>query len=370
MRTLALFSALLPASLIVLPALADPPEVVSLTGVASDGLLGADANQVRTAPLAGGYSLRRIDCSGSLLSLIPTTWRTDARIQITAPGGQVTTFQPFTSGSTFSFLSFNTTIDFPGVSDPAGEWTFRFYEALDDGGPGTADARWNVMFTFSDQPPSPPVSTDLGAIIAPGASAMTNVTPNSVTWFAFDLPRLASRFRGTYLDIDTSGSVIDAPQGSGTFPDDSEIGLYDAAGRLVAQDDDDGAGYTSALSFGSGSRPPNGDGQPFDGRDGTLVPGRYYLAVGPHNLTFQPSLWRVLANSTQSGSIHVNIRTNMATTAPCGADFNGDSTANSQDFFDFLNAFFSQDPASDFNLDAVINSQDFFDFLTAFFAGC
>jgi hypothetical protein len=54
----------------------------------------------------------------------------------------------------------------------------------------------------------------------------------------------------------------------------------------------------------------------------------------------------------------------------CPADFNGDDTVNSQDFFDFLTAFFASAPESDFNGDDVVNSQDFFDFLTAFFAGC
>ena len=43
---------------------------------------------------------------------------------------------------------------------------------------------------------------------------------------------------------------------------------------------------------------------------------------------------------------------------------------NSQDFFDFLAAFFATDPAADFNDDDVVNSQDFFDFLNAFFQGC
>ncbi len=54
----------------------------------------------------------------------------------------------------------------------------------------------------------------------------------------------------------------------------------------------------------------------------------------------------------------------------CAADFNGDTFVNSQDFFDFISAFFALEPASDFNRDAFINSQDFFDFLNAFFAGC
>ncbi|MGE3108772.1 MAG: GC-type dockerin domain-anchored protein [Phycisphaerales bacterium] len=55
---------------------------------------------------------------------------------------------------------------------------------------------------------------------------------------------------------------------------------------------------------------------------------------------------------------------------PCPGDFNGDGFVNSQDFFDFLVAFFSLAPSADFNNDGSINSQDFFDFLVAFFAGC
>ncbi len=54
----------------------------------------------------------------------------------------------------------------------------------------------------------------------------------------------------------------------------------------------------------------------------------------------------------------------------CAADFNNDTFVNSQDFFDFLAAFFSLQPAADFNADGFINSQDFFDFLAAFFGGC
>jgi uncharacterized membrane protein (DUF441 family) len=52
----------------------------------------------------------------------------------------------------------------------------------------------------------------------------------------------------------------------------------------------------------------------------------------------------------------------------CPCDWNFDGVVNSQDFFDFLNAFFQGN--ADFNHDGVTNSQDFFDFLNCFFEGC
>jgi len=52
----------------------------------------------------------------------------------------------------------------------------------------------------------------------------------------------------------------------------------------------------------------------------------------------------------------------------CTTDWNGMDGINSQDLFDFLTDFFSNN--ADFNFDGFSNSQDFFDFLVSFFGGC
>ncbi len=70
------------------------------------------------------------------------------------------------------------------------------------------------------------------------------------------------------------------------------------------------------------------------------------------------------------GMIGANDRAEIAPPPACLADFNGDGSVNSQDFFDFLSVFFEGLEAADVNLDGYVNSQDFFDFLIGFFAGC
>jgi hypothetical protein len=77
---------------------------------------------------------------------------------------------------------------------------------------------------------------------------------------------------------------------------------------------------------------------------------------------------RILAEGDPPDGVQESVLITLP--AACAGDFNGDGELGSQDFFDFLGAFFASGPGADFNRDGVVGSQDFFDFLSAFFAGC
>jgi hypothetical protein len=57
-------------------------------------------------------------------------------------------------------------------------------------------------------------------------------------------------------------------------------------------------------------------------------------------------------------------------TPDCPADFNDSGAVTVQDIFDFLAAYFTQNPSADFNNSGGVTVQDIFDFLGAYFTGC
>lgn len=290
-------------------ALAVVRQTVSFTAVDSNGPLNSVSNSVRTAVVTGGYPLGRMTFSGSLTSLHVLTQLIDSRVEITAPNGARMTFQPFASGGTFATQSFNVPLFMSGVVDPAGTWTFRFYELIDNGGTAQIDARWNLSIAYSDDPPTAPSSTSFGTITAAGTTRTLSLSASTVTWARFSIGCSSFVPLNTYLDLDSQGTTL-----TGTLsPNDLQIAIYNSSGVLVASDDDSGPGFTPQLSFGVGTRAPIEDGDVFAGQHGPLSSGLYYLAMGAYPMTIQPASWGATANSTATGSITLHIRTNIST---------------------------------------------------------
>jgi hypothetical protein len=113
-----------------------------------------------------------------------------------------------------------------------------------------------------------------------------DVAAGGVHWFKVTLPHQAAAVTEGWFDMWTWGPTSW----------DTEIGLYNASGQLMAYDDDDGDGVLSALSFGQATPQRQwftADGLPGDGRDGALPAGTYYLAFGMYPMTFGQSNFAV-----------------------------------------------------------------------------
>jgi hypothetical protein len=189
-----------------------------------------------------------------------------------------------------------------------GTWSASFTMPVDALG-GT----YSLPLTVTDVSSNSATGSASIQVIAPPAGA-TNIgtLANGITTFDDSLNTaevkwlkltLASDVGGnTFLDIDTEGSAM-APT------NDTELGLYDSQGNLVATDDDDGSGLLTALSFGAATpaRPAVGNGIAYNGRDSaTLVAGTYYLAYTGYNAVFNATAWNVTSPSTYAGPVRIN----------------------------------------------------------------
>ncbi|MFN7021925.1 MAG: GC-type dockerin domain-anchored protein [Phycisphaerales bacterium] len=140
---------------------------------------------------------------------------------------------------------------------------------------------------------------------------------------------------------------------------------------------------------------PYHSGEPLDGTD---WPG----AVNDDNITWATTPWTVNPNANAirwSTTYNFRFRANRAPvpgtvtlglfkgSSPgsitlsglptpggafsCPADFDGSGGAPTvQDIFDFVDAYFTVNPAADFNRDGSVTLQDIFEFLTAYFTPC
>lgn len=255
----------------------------------SAGALGDAGNGSFSFNYAGAaFTVGDIIFTGDLTDGGVGTWGSEASVAVTNPGGIVGTVG-LGSGTTFAGTVAVGPNTIGGGSalwgnDVVGTWTFEFFESFDDAG---IDATWtNVNFDFYDfAPVGPPANTYVG--VNPNTTETGPLNLAEVTWYSFDV---AGGAGAQPWSIDTFGST----NTGGSFgDDDTEIGLFDSAGNLIASNDD--------ADFGAGILTSLLD----DTTVGALADGTYYVAVGSFNTVYGPG-FAADSTSTATGTNVVN----------------------------------------------------------------
>jgi hypothetical protein len=194
--------------------------------------------------------------------------------------------------------------------------------------PGTtALTAFDLSVRLRDITPVDPVGTiDIGTLGASDTkTASGSLASASVRWFKAVLPG-ASNAGGTFVDIDTEGSAL-------TPTNDTRIALYTPSGApagtslfTTLQDDEDGSGSLSQLSFGltSPARPAVGTSVAYNGRDGDLRPGLYYIGVAGFGTspsttsTISGQNFGFVSTSTNTGTVRVNLNSQLPSVPASG----------------------------------------------------
>lgn len=215
----------------------------------------------------------------------------------------------FTSGVVVNNLNTAPVMTGPlvGKTIPAGStWSVEAFDVFDDGADAADGVSSNVSFTLNVANTTPPAHTDLGTLVSGQTVNTSNHAAGQVRWYKFTLSQPITTANLRFLDIDTETTTAFA---------DTEIGLFDDDGDLIMSDDDDGSGNLSQATFGPGaaSRPPFTGAQAYNGRDGELAAGVYYIAVGGYNMTFAGG-FSAPSTSTVVGDINLRINVGAGST--------------------------------------------------------
>lgn len=292
---------------------------ISASNINSDGTSGSPGNFTYVfSGLTGAYTLK----SGLLTATVEKVASSDAasekRVSMSGPGYASTELNPgfpSYSGTPARSSVTNKLWDFPDLKIANGSrLTFRFTESVNDSG---IDAIWR-NFNLA-------LEADPAQIVAPAATNVTLSTvlsvavPGSlfssgqVNWYSFTLANPVSTAPGahSFLDITTN------PLSSTAL--DTEIALYDALGRPIAQDDQSGDGSKSALSFGAGSgevlNPADSVPIPSIGQNGILPAGTYYIAVASYKANFAEA-FLATGGSASTGGYTLNVTLGQTTAIP------------------------------------------------------
>ncbi|HYF15790.1 MAG TPA: choice-of-anchor X domain-containing protein [Phycisphaerales bacterium] len=143
----------------------------------------------------------------------------------------------------------------------------------------------------------------------------------SIQWYRVTLPDISAA-GGTYLDVDTEGSALSPTNAT-------RIAIYTATGAIAGSnaaisltDATDGSGSLSQMTFGGGTRPAVG-GLAYNGRDGNLQAGTYYIGVAgpgtaPSATAASGQGFGFTSASANAGTINLNLMTGIVTNPPSG----------------------------------------------------
>ncbi|MGH7131543.1 MAG: GC-type dockerin domain-anchored protein [Phycisphaerales bacterium] len=287
-------------------------------GAVGAGHLPADGVVTLNQTFVGGYTTVRVNATGALENTSGlNTYSNEARIYVVPPAPNAPfTIQPFIGNGFAGVLPIPAGygVALPGY-DPVGNWTYTFYETYQDGAGGQTNSTWQgLVLTFDDAapPPPPPPTADYDAGVLNLAPASTILTQTivygagEVKWVKFIVPAGGVTLAGgKFLDLDTEGNTLTG----GTYPSDTYITLFNQDGTIRVQDDDSGNGFASQFSFGIGTRPPVGTGAAYDGRNGDLPAGTYFLALyaWPNGAGSPAAPFVVSTTSASAGDMVVNL---------------------------------------------------------------
>lgn len=176
--------------------------------------------------------------------------------------------------------------------NPGDVLRLEFFESFQDGAADEPESVLNdLRFELSN--PFPPASfTPFVPVSNREDSHIQLYAQQEVRWYQFQLFRALTA--DDLFEIDTR--LTENFLGTPFRPNDTEIGLYDSSGNLIASNDDEDAEediLTSYLRFGSGGP--------------LLAAGTYYLAVGGFDTEFDPA-FDVTSGSQSQGPIVMSYR--------------------------------------------------------------
>jgi hypothetical protein len=256
---------------------------VNLTNVLADGI--ATVGFVTTGFTVSGSSntAGRVRISGTATSLRGPAASTTAsavsnlRFAVVRPDGVVSAVltPTFTgiggvAGTSPSSSTFVGTLSLGAVVSENGNWTLRSFTAADiPGGPDVGMR--DVTVSFLPPPPPPPSTPILLTANTTVTDTITVTAPQTVRWYSIFVPEVSAAVNRA-LRIDNEGS-------STTPVNDTAMALYALDGTVRLSDALDGTDSLASMSFGIDNGAAPGNGVAYNGRDGTLTAGTYYLAV-------------------------------------------------------------------------------------------